>query len=234
MNGNLELVEQVKEALQSNDLTHVDVLVCPPYPYLAAFGKSNLLLGGQNLSEYASGAHTGEISASMLSDVGCQYVIVGHSERRTDNGESNTEVARKVKAALSEKLVAVLCVGEPESVRDEGTFFDYIAAQLDAVLDEIGIASFEHVVLAYEPVWAIGTGKTASPEQAQEVHQFIRAHLAVHDADVAQKILILYGGSVKPANAAELFGQPDVDGGLIGGASLDPQDFLHICLATKA
>jgi triosephosphate isomerase len=160
-------------------------------------------------------------------------VIIGHSERRADNHESDDLVALKVEQALKVNLAPILCVGEPESVREDGTFFDYIAAQLDAVLLKIGVRQFADIVLAYEPIWAIGTGKTASPKQAQEVHAFIRGHLAKQDDNIAANIVILYGGSVKGNNAQELFSQADVDGGLIGGASLNPEDFLSICQAAN-
>ncbi|WJG07807.1 triose-phosphate isomerase [Aliiglaciecola sp. LCG003] len=233
MNGSLELAAELQQTFQQASLQNIDVLVCPPFPYLQGFDVSVSALGGQNLSQYNSGAHTGEVSAQMLKSVGCSYVLVGHSERRSDNAESNELVASKVKVALEQGLTPVLCVGEAEDIRDSGEFFDFIAAQLDAVLNLVGIAEFAHIVVAYEPVWAIGTGKTASPEQAQEVHAFIRGYLANLDSEVASKLRILYGGSVKAVNAKELFSQPDVDGGLIGGASLDPQEFLNICLAAK-
>lgn len=233
MNGSLELAAQMVDKFNQHMPTDVDVLVCPPFPFVHTFSDAPFAVGGQNISEYPSGAHTGEVSGSMLKAVNCQYVLVGHSERRTDNAESSELVAKKVVASLDADLTPVLCVGEPESVREQGEYFTHIAEQVDAVVAAIGIAKFAHIVIAYEPVWAIGTGKTASPEQAQEVHSFIRAHLAKLDQAIADKISILYGGSVKAANAAELFSQPDVDGGLIGGASLDPQEFLNICLAAK-
>ncbi len=233
MNGNAELAAQMQAVLSEAELSNVDVLVCPPMPYLHHFIGAGFNVGGQNLSEFESGAHTGEVAGRMLKEAGCSHVIVGHSERRTDNGESNTLVADKVASALDQGLVPVLCVGEPESIREEGSFFEFVAAQIDAVVEKVGIANFAHIVIAYEPVWAIGTGKTASPEQAQDVHAFIRSHLAKMNSEIAEKIQILYGGSVKAANAGELFSQTDVDGGLIGGASLDPQDFLKICLAAK-
>lgn len=237
MNGDAELATQIQALFdkQSDNasLAGVDVLICPPAVFLHLFQSDSVLLGGQNLSEFTSGAHTGEISGSMLTQMDCQFVIVGHSERRTDNAESNTVVARKTEAALESGLTPVVCVGEPEEVRDKGDFFDYIAEQLNAVINQVGIASFDRIIVAYEPIWAIGTGKTASPEQAQEVHGFIRQHLARQDESVAEKVRILYGGSVKAANAEALFSKPDIDGGLIGGASLDPQDFLNICLAAK-
>jgi triosephosphate isomerase len=235
MNGNMPLAAKVEASLASADLSHLDVVVCPPLTYLSKFSahNSHVRLGGQNLSQYDSGAHTGEISARMLKESGCAYVIVGHSERRADNHESNEVVALKVQQALKEQLTPILCVGEPEDIRQSGQFFSYIASQLDAVIEQVGISAFAGIVLAYEPIWAIGTGKTASPEQAQEVHAFIREHLAKQDNNIAAQSIIVYGGSVKGSNAKELFSQVDVDGGLIGGASLDPVDFLSICLAAK-
>lgn len=233
MNGDAELAIDLQAALSNADLSGVDVLVCPPMPYLHTFFGADLLIGGQNLSEFNSGAHTGETAGRMLKETGCSYVLVGHSERRTDNHESNELVAAKVASALDSGLIPVLCVGEPENIREAGSFFEYVAEQIDAVVSKVGIESFAQMVIAYEPVWAIGTGKTASPQQAQDVHAFIRSHLAKLDNEIAEKIQILYGGSVKAANAIDLFSQADVDGGLIGGASLDPQDFLKICLAAK-
>jgi triosephosphate isomerase len=235
MNGNGLLAGEIEASLASVDLSHLDVVVCPPLAYLSKFSvKSKVLaLGAQNLSQFDSGAHTGETSGRMLKESGCAYVIVGHSERRADNLESNELVALKVQQALKEQLTPILCVGEPEDIRDNGELFSYIASQLDAVIECLGISAFSAIILAYEPIWAIGTGKTASPAQAQEVHAFIREHLAKQDDNIAAQSIILYGGSVKGSNAEELFSQADVDGGLIGGASLDPVDFLSICLAAK-
>lgn len=232
MNGDKTLVEQMQKQFAGAGLTNMDVVICPPFPYFGLF-DGNLKLGAQNISQFDSGAHTGEVSVAMLNEFNCQYVIVGHSERRTDNLESNALVALKVEQALKAELTPILCVGEPENVREDGSLFDYIAAQLDAVLHQVGISQFVNVVLAYEPIWAIGTGKTASPAQAQEVHAFIREHLAKQDVDIAANLVILYGGSVKSNNAQELFSQADVDGGLIGGASLNPEDFLSICQAAN-
>jgi triosephosphate isomerase len=232
MNGDKALVGQMQKHIAAADLKNMDVVICPPFPYLGLF-DSEQKLGSQDISQFDSGAHTGEVSVAMLNEFNCQYVIVGHSERRADNYESNELVALKVEQALKAELTAILCVGEPEEVRDNGTLFDYIAAQLDAVLLRVGINQFNNIVLAYEPIWAIGTGKTASPAQAQEVHAFIRGHLAKQDANIAAKTVILYGGSVKGNNAQELFSQVDVDGGLIGGASLNPEEFLSICQAAN-
>lgn len=232
MNGDKALVEQMQKQLSAASLENMDVVICPPFPYFGQF-DSNLKLGSQNISQFDSGAHTGEVSVSMLKEFNCQYVIIGHSERRADNHESNELVALKVEQVLKANLTPILCVGEPESVREDGTLFDYIATQLDAVLLKVGISQFAEMILAYEPIWAIGTGKTASPAQAQEVHAFIRGHLAKQDDNIAANIVILYGGSVKGNNAQELFSQADVDGGLIGGASLNPEDFLSICQAAN-
>ncbi len=233
MNGSLSLLAEFQNAFQEQNLEDIDVLICPPSPYLSALTLTNVYKGAQTISEYESGAHTGDMSAAMAKEVGCEYVILGHSERRTDHHETSEQVAAKVKRALDSDLTPILCVGEPEAVREQGGHFDYIAQQLDAVVNLIGINGFAKTVIAYEPIWAIGTGKTASPEQAQEVHGFIRQHLAKLDNNVAQGVVILYGGSVKSSNAQELFSQSDVDGGLIGGASLDPREFLMICQAAK-
>jgi triosephosphate isomerase len=232
MNGDKALVGQMQKHIAAADLKNVDVVICPPFPYFGLF-DSEIKLGSQDISQFDSGAHTGEVSVAMLNEFNCQYVIVGHSERRADNHETNELVALKVEQALKAELTAILCVGEPEEVRDNGTLFDYIAAQLDAVLLRVGVDQFNNIVLAYEPIWAIGTGKTASPAQAQEVHAFIRGHLAKQDANIAARTVILYGGSVKSNNAQELFSQVDVDGGLIGGASLNPEEFLSICQAAN-
>lgn len=217
----------------------VEMLVCPPYPYLAqavsSAGDSGMLVGAQNLSSVASpGAYTGEVAGFMLADVGCRHVIVGHSERRALYAESNEVVAEKVKVALDAGLVPVVCVGETLQERESGIMAQVIAAQLDAVTAVVGADGWAQCVIAYEPVWAIGTGRTATPEQAQEVHAFIRERLAATSADVAAGISILYGGSVKADNAAAIFTQPDVDGGLVGGASLQPDEFAKIYAAAAA
>jgi triosephosphate isomerase len=221
---------------QQADAT-ADVLVCPPFVYLweaARLLKSaNIALGAQSVCAESIGAFTGEISASMLKDVGCQYAIVGHSERRAIYNEDDALVARKFVAAQSQGLTPILCVGETLEERDAQRTFAVIARQLHAVLDVTGIAAFARSVVAYEPVWAIGTGKNATAEQAQEVHGFIRAELHNRDATIAAGVRILYGGSVKAANARELFAMADVDGGLVGGASLKADEFLKICAAAE-
>ncbi len=212
-----------------------DCAVCVPFPYL---GQTQELLkgtaiawGAQTVSEHAQGAYTGEVSAAMLADFGCRYVLVGHSERRSLYCESNETVAAKFVAALQGGLTPILCLGETLEQREEGVTETVVAAQLGAVMQAAGTNGLTNAVIAYEPVWAIGTGRTATPQQAQDVHAFIRSRLAGSDAALALRMQILYGGSVKPQNAAELFGMADIDGGLIGGASLVAQDFLAICAA---
>ncbi|HEU4663035.1 MAG TPA: triose-phosphate isomerase [Dokdonella sp.] len=226
-----DLVDHIASALPA----HVDVAVLPPFPYLdgliAARHGSGIAFGAQDLSEHAQGAYTGEVSGAMLHDIGCTYVLVGHSERRQYHAESDAGVAAKFVAAQAAGLVPILCVGETLAEREGGATEAVVARQLEAALAAAGIAAFARAVVAYEPVWAIGTGRTATPEQAQAVHAFIRGTFRKQDATIANSLRLLYGGSVKPANAAELFGQPDVDGGLIGGASLVAADFLAICAA---
>lgn len=213
----------------------VETLVCPPFVYLAdaaaRLSGSPVLLGGQDLAVESSGAFTGEVSADMLKDVGCSHVIVGHSERRTLYGESDEVVAAKVAAALRGGLTPIVCVGETLAEREAGRTAEVVARQVEAVLEHVGAGGMAKSVIAYEPVWAIGTGRTATPEQAQEVHAHIRGIARLHDATIAKGLRILYGGSVKGANAAELFACPDIDGGLIGGASLKADEFLAICRA---
>jgi triosephosphate isomerase len=215
----------------------VQVGVCPPFPYLglvaARLSGSALSWGAQNLSAFEQGAYTGEVSAAMLADVGCSWALVGHSERRALFGETDQDVAHKTVRALSVGLVPVVCVGETLAEREAGQAEQVLARQLDAVSQVFRDATGEFVV-AYEPVWAIGTGVTASPAQAQEAHRFLRERLVANGVASAARTRILYGGSVKPGNAAELFSQPDVDGGLIGGASLVAEDFLAICRAALA
>jgi triosephosphate isomerase len=217
------------------DLQGVAVSVCVPFPYLAqarsVLSGTSVAWGAQNLSEQAQGAFTGEVSAAMLRDFGCCHVIVGHSERRSIFGESDVLVAEKFAAALASGLQPILCVGETLEQRDAGRTLEVVSAQLDAALERAGVAAFSGAIVAYEPVWAIGTGRTATSAQAQEVHAALRARITRLDGQVADGLRILYGGSVKPGNAAELFAMPDIDGGLIGGASLVAADFLSICAA---
>ena len=237
MNGGLLANQSLLQDLVAGaaSVAGVAVAVCVPFPYLAQaqsiLAATSIRWGAQNLSEQAQGAFTGEVSASMLRDFSCRYVLVGHSERRSIYGETDELVARKFAAAAAVDLCPILCVGETLEQREAGEMPRVVTAQIDAVLQHVGVNAFSRAVVAYEPVWAIGTGKTASAEQAQEVHALIRARVASFDAQVAQNLQILYGGSVKPSNAAELFAKPDIDGGLIGGASLVASDFLAICSA---
>jgi len=227
------LVGALRQAVSA--ASKVEVAVCPPFiliPLAAeTLAGSAVVWGGQNLSVHKSGAYTGEISGPMLKDYGCTYVIVGHSERRTLYGESDALVAEKYGAAQIAGLIPILCVGETLQEREANQTEAVVARQLDAVMAPHGIGSLRHAVIAYEPVWAIGTGKTASAQQAQDVHRFIRAKLAARDKGVADGVRILYGGSMKGSNAKELLAQPDIDGGLIGGASLQAAEFLSICRA---
>ena len=213
----------------------VEVVVLPPATLLAGlagdWSRRGIGFGGQDVSEHAEGAWTGEVSAAMLADAGARFALVGHSERRQHHAEDSARVARKFAAALAAGLRPILCVGESREERETGATEAVIASQLRPVLDLVGAEGFADAVVAYEPVWAIGTGLTASPRQAQDVHAFIRSEVAARDAKIANSLPILYGGSVKPANAAELFAQPDVDGGLIGGASLVAADFMAIVAA---
>jgi triosephosphate isomerase (TIM) len=213
-----------------------DCVVCPPFVYVQEVGRmlrdAPIGLGAQDVCAEGLGAFTGEVSAAMLRDVGCGYVIVGHSERRLLYRESDQLVARKFAAAChSKSLIPILCVGEQLAERDSGRCHEVVSRQLDTVLELCGPESLEQGMVAYEPVWAIGTGRNATPEQAQEVHAVIRQRIAVRDARIAGATRILYGGSVKAGNAAELFAMPDVDGGLIGGASLKADEFLSILAA---
>lgn len=214
-----------------------DVAVCVPYPYLdsahAALSDSAIALGAQDVSEFERGAYTGEVSTAMLADFDCRYAIVGHSERRAFFGDSNERVAAKAERAIADGLVPIVCVGETLAEREAGLAEDAVAAQLAAVLDRVGAARFASAIVAYEPVWAIGTGRTATPDQAQAMHAWVRAQVAARDPEVGERLSILYGGSVKASNAGELFSEPDIDGGLIGGASLVAEDFLGIIAAAS-
>ena len=211
------------------------LLVCPPFPYIGAVAAqadgSAVKVGAQNVSEHEKGAFTGEGAPSMLKDIGCEYVIVGHSERRALYGETSAQVAAKFVAAQAAGLVPILCVGETLEEREAGATESVVDEQLDAVLEAAGIDAFGAAVIAYEPVWAIGTGMTATPEQAQDVHRHIRARLAAQNENIAGRVQVLYGGSMKGDNAPGLLAQPDIDGGLIGGASLKAEDFLAIARA---
>jgi triosephosphate isomerase len=211
----------------------VDIAVFPPFPYLplvqSLLAGTTLQWGGQNLNPHASGAHTGEVSASMLREFGCSLVLTGHSERRALYGESDAAVGARFCVALEAGLTPVLCVGETIEQRDAGTTEAVVGRQLDAVLNQAGIEGFKAAMVAYEPVWAIGTGHTATPDQAQAVHAFIRDKIASLDGTIGDSIQILYGGSVNGSNAADLFARTDIDGGLVGGASLKAGEFLAIC-----
>jgi len=241
MHGNLKengtLLARLKAGIPipKNNATYA---VCVPFPYLALvqseLQNTNIKWGAQNLSQHDKGAYTGEVSAEMLNDFGCTYAIVGHSERRMLFGETSEAVAEKFKAAQRTGLVPILCVGETLEQRESNITEQIIEEQLKAVIVLNGVESLANAVIAYEPVWAIGTGKTATPQQAQDIHQFIRQGIAALDSEVAENLAILYGGSVKANNAAELFAMPDIDGGLIGGASLIAEDFIAICKALQS
>ena len=234
MHGSRAMVAELLEGLLegTRNQSNVDMAVFPPFPYLAdtqvLLTGSSISWGGQSLNPAAQGAHTGEVSAGMLLDFGCSQVLVGHSERRSLYGESDEDVADRFEAALANGLEPVLCVGETLEERESGKTEAVVERQLDAVLDRCGIAGFNRAIVAYEPVWAIGTGKTASPEQAQAVHAFIRDKFVSQDDIIAGQLRILYGGSVNGSNAADLFAREDIDGGLVGGASLKVEDFLAI------
>lgn len=233
MNGTLASAESLAKGIIAG-LTEnsADIAICVPYVHLsivsAAVKGSFLAVGAQNVADKASGAYTGEISAAMLSEFNCKYALVGHSERRSYYGDTDESVAARFCQAQTQNIIPVLCVGETLEQREQDQTFAVINAQLDAVINLAGIEAFSSAVIAYEPVWAIGTGKTASDEQAQEVHHYIRQYIAAKDQVIADKIQILYGGSAKPDNAKGLFAMPDIDGGLIGGASLDAESFLKI------
>ena len=237
MNGSRESVETLLNGVKAGvgNVGNTEVAVCPPFVYLLqaadALAGSGIGLGAQNVCDQDSGAYTGEVSGAMLKEMGCSYAIVGHSERRSLYGETDALVAQRFLAAQRSGLTPIFCIGETLEEREAGDTEAVCARQIDAVLEVAGIEAFTNAVVAYEPVWAIGTGKTATPEQAQAVHAFIRGKLAALDAGIAAKLRIQYGGSMKPGNAAELMAQPDIDGGLIGGASLQAEDFLAICKA---
>jgi triosephosphate isomerase len=237
MYGSRAMANELVAAVAAATPASVEVVVLPPVSYVdglvARYGQSGVAFGAQDLSAHAQGAYTGEISGAMLKDIGCTYVLVGHSERRHYHAESNELVAAKFVAAQAAGLVPILCIGETLGEREANATEAVIGRQLDAVVALAGIDAFAYAVVAYEPVWAIGTGKTASPTQVQAVHAFVRDKIAGLDATIASSLRLLYGGSVKPANAAELFRQVDVDGGLIGGASLVAPDFLAICTAAQ-
>ena len=234
LNGSLAMTESLISEIEAGlsiDKSF-DVAVFPPFVYLskaADVTNDKIIYGAQTLSEHASGAYTGEISGSMLKELGCKMVLVGHSERRSYFNESNDDIAKKFQAAQKQGLKPVLCCGESLQQRESGVTEQVVAEQIKAVIDLVGIDAFADAIIAYEPVWAIGTGETASSEQAQAVHAFIRSLLFLKSDTIASLVPILYGGSVKGSNAKELFSMQDIDGGLIGGASLTSEDFLAIC-----
>ena len=239
MNGSRASVAELLGGLKAGigRVKTAEVAVCAPAIYIpqtqAELDGSPIKWGGQDVSVHAAGAYTGEIAGPMLTDFGCHFVIIGHSERRAYHGETDELVAQKFAAARATGLVPILCVGETLEQREQAVTEEVVARQLDAVIAHCGIEMVGEGVVAYEPVWAIGTGKTATPQQAQEVHAFIRGRLAANSQPVAEKVRVLYGGSMNPKNAAELVAQPDIDGGLIGGASLKADDFLAVCAAAN-
>jgi triosephosphate isomerase len=234
MHGSCSMAESLVRDIVASKPADIDVAVFPPFPYVTSLATQHatagLGIGVQDVSEHdGQGAYTGEVSSAMWADAGARWALVGHSERRHYHGESDALIARKFAAARAGGLTVILCVGETLEQHEAGETAAVIERQLQAVLERNGIASFDTAVIAYEPVWAIGTGRTASPEWAQRVHALIRSQLEKEDATISRMTRLLYGGSVKASNAAELFAQADVDGGLIGGASLTASDFLGIC-----
>jgi len=233
MNASVSMTEELLSAITATDIDNCDVAVFPPFPYLAQakekLAGSQITLGGQNCSIADSGAYTGEVSIGMLQDIGCGMVLVGHSERRSLFHETDAVVLGKTEKVLAQGLTAVVCVGETLEQRQSGYAELIVKQQLSALLHQLHEDQWAQVIIAYEPVWAIGTGETATPEQAQQMHAYIRSLLAHVSQKVADETRLLYGGSVKAANAAELFAQADIDGGLVGGASLTAEEFLGIC-----
>lgn len=236
MNASKDAVNTlVSGILADMSMVKSKVIICAPYPYLpqadALINTSSVHLGAQNINPNKSGAFTGEVSADMLAEFGVEYVIIGHSERRSLYFENDEVVAEKVDFTLKNGLTPIFCIGESLQEREGGKTESIVERQVNAIINNSGIKAFANIIIAYEPIWAIGTGKTATSEQAQAVHSFIRNLLASHDPAIAATVSILYGGSMNPGNAAELLACPDIDGGLIGGASLQHQDFLQICKA---
>ncbi len=234
MNGSLQSITELMNGIKAglSEVTNADLAVCPPAVYLmkvsGLIDENRISLGSQNICDQESGAFTGELAPSMLKEAGCQYAIIGHSERRSLYGESDELVAKRFAMAVQSGLTPIFCIGETLDERESGITEEVVSRQLDAVINTQGVEVLSLCVIAYEPVWAIGTGKTATPEQAQSVHAFIRNKLNALNAEVADKVQVLYGGSMNAANARELLSQPDIDGGLIGGASLKAADFLAI------
>lgn len=237
MHGNLQMTNDLLAELLEKNLPSTSLLVCPPFPYLQQAADllrgSSIQLGAQDCSVAQEGAYTGDVSAKMLAELGVSHVLVGHSERRQFQQESNQVVLEKARAALASGLIPIVCVGETLQQRDAGQTGDVVLEQAGAILQGLDREQLDRIVFAYEPVWAIGTGLTATPEQAQEVHALLRSAVKEVDAKLAENMLLLYGGSVKPDNAASLFAMADIDGGLIGGASLDADQFLAIGYAAE-
>ncbi|CAI8238016.1 MAG: Triosephosphate isomerase [Glaciecola sp. HTCC2999] len=233
LNGNKALVDEFNHTFNQTTFEHVSVMIFPPALYVNEFNCEHLTIGVQNVSEQTSGAFTGELSVDMLNDMGITHTLIGHSERRDIYNETNELIAAKVAQAIAVNITPVLCIGESLETRNAGNVYQFIQSQLDSVIEVVGITGLAKCVIAYEPIWAIGTGVTASPEQAQEVHRFIRDYLGSIDEVVAESLSILYGGSVNAKTASELFVQPDIDGGLVGGASLKKEEFLTICHAAN-
>lgn len=228
MNGSQELFSQFQQVF-ADGIDGVSVVVCPPYTLIRQESHNVISVGGQDVSEQASGAHTGEVSAQMLCDAGCRYAIVGHSERRVQQQENDDLIASKLIAAINSGLTGILCIGESEQIRESGQLFSFLESQLAAALKQLNKQQLQQVVVAYEPIWAIGTGNAATEQQVQEVHGFIRDYVCSLDMEVGSAMQLLYGGSVKPSNASALFSLPDVNGALVGGASLQPDTFYEIC-----
>jgi len=235
MHGNIAMAQSLcqKIAAGASELKNVEIIVSPPFiliPTVAAVLKNtSIILGAQDMDTHQNGAYTGQISATMLTDAECKSVILGHSERRIHYGESDALVAEKVATALSNGLIVILCIGETKEERESSQTNQVVSRQINAVINRNGIDAFKNIVIAYEPVWAIGTGLTATPDQAQEVHSVLREQIAIPNASIAEGCRILYGGSMKPENAGELIAKPDIDGGLIGAAALQSEEFLNIC-----
>jgi triosephosphate isomerase (TIM) len=228
-----DLINSIAETLREFDTTDVDVIVCPPFVYLELVSDVaedvDFFVGAQNVSKFDNGAYTGEVSATMLKALGVDYCIVGHSERRKYFGETNQDIKEKINKLIEQDITPIICVGESLEDRESGKYFDFIKQEVEEGIFHLSADQMQRCIIAYEPIWAIGTGKTASKEQAQEVHHFIRTLIAEHyNDDVAQEVSILYGGSCNSKNARELFAMEDVDGGLIGGASLKSRDFIDI------
>lgn len=238
LNGSRESAGKLAREVSDSPVAGVEVIVCPVSVHLSEVGQivasTEVKLGAQNACAQEAGAFTGEVSTTMLAEYGCEFVIIGHSERRSLFGESDQDCALRHVAVKAAGLTPIFCVGESLDEREAGDTMTVVNRQLQAVFDAAGSSAFDNAVVAYEPVWAIGTGKTASPEQAQEVHQSIRQFVAAQSGQSADALRLLYGGSVNPGNASELFAKPDIDGGLIGGAALKSADFLSVCQAASA